>query len=91
MARPRRAVQSTRERRARQRRYSFVMCRLFASNWRSMCHGHFESFQSLKDGIEEFSTMVSEVDPKIANKAATLFPEYPEKMTQQKWKKFRAW
>ncbi|KAF5184492.1 Always early [Thalictrum thalictroides] len=46
---------------------------------------------SLKDGIEEFSTMVSEADPVVANEVANLFPDFPEKMTQQRWKNFRAW
>ncbi|KAF5191409.1 hypothetical protein FRX31_019004 [Thalictrum thalictroides] len=35
--------------------------------------------------------MVSEADPVVANEVANLFPDYPEKMTQQRWKNFRAW
>ncbi|KAF5198000.1 hypothetical protein FRX31_012413 [Thalictrum thalictroides] len=41
--------------------------------------------------IEEFSTMVSEADPVVANEVANLFPDYPEKMTQQRWNNFRTW
>ncbi|KAF5177854.1 Magnesium transporter mrs2-like protein, partial [Thalictrum thalictroides] len=45
---------------------------------------------SMKDGIEEFSTMLSKAEPVVANEVANLFPDFSEKMTQQRWKNFRA-
>ncbi|KAF5189047.1 hypothetical protein FRX31_021374 [Thalictrum thalictroides] len=63
MARPRRQVRSARERWAREKRFARVMNRLSASVERSMCAAHFASFQSFRDGIVEFSTLVSEAEP----------------------------
>ncbi|KAF5207301.1 hypothetical protein FRX31_003107 [Thalictrum thalictroides] len=77
---------------ARARRFTSVMERLFASMRRSMFERHFDNFQSFRDdGLHEFCTLVAEAEPSIEIEITNFFPQFPARITQEKWKDFKPW
>ncbi|KAF5183005.1 hypothetical protein FRX31_027408 [Thalictrum thalictroides] len=74
MGRPRRAVRSARDKWFKARRYTPVLERLFAVVRRTFCEHHFDQFQSFRDGMNRFCTMVAEADPSIEVEISAFFP-----------------
>ncbi|KAF5196878.1 hypothetical protein FRX31_013535 [Thalictrum thalictroides] len=91
MARPRRQVRSARERWIREKRYTRVSDRLTACMSRSLCERHFAGFQSFDEGLDEFCVLVSEASPIVEDEVNALFPESPDRITQESLQNFKGW
>ncbi|KAF5179857.1 hypothetical protein FRX31_030556 [Thalictrum thalictroides] len=58
---------------------------------RSMCHYHFDEFDVLRSGLQEFCIMVTQANDVIKEQIFDFYPFYLAKMSHELWNQFDQW
>ncbi|KAF5185757.1 hypothetical protein FRX31_024655 [Thalictrum thalictroides] len=56
-----------------------------------MCEWHFDDFQSFREDLHEFCTLVAGAEPVVEEEIYAFSPLFPARITQEMWRNFKDW
>ncbi|KAF5201549.1 hypothetical protein FRX31_008868 [Thalictrum thalictroides] len=68
-----------------------VKSRVYVVVHRSLCEKHMDEFESLREGLCEFTHSIADAEPIIEEEITAFFPDYPLKIDSGTWSHFKAW